>query len=160
VIVLDSNVISELMRDQADPQVVSWIRGQPHTAIASVTALEITYGIAQLPNGKRKQRLVAVWTELTRNFSRNVLHLDLTTASIAGILIADQERRRRPMTVADASIAATCQVHGLPLATRNVKDFKGMGLELVNPWDPTLPETDDLQGGGNPERTPVQGSGP
>jgi len=110
VIVLDTNVLSELMRPQPDPQVMAWGNELEPQAIAITTMneAEIVHGLARLP------------------FSSEAAHW-------YGELVSRRERMARPISTADAVIAATTLAHGAQLATRNTSDFEAIGLELVNP---------------------------
>ena len=137
MIVLDTNVLSELMRPQPDPQVMAWANGLEPRAIA-ITAMneaEIVHGLARLPAGRRQQLLRQSWEELMAAlFDGQALPFSSEAAHWYGQLVSRRERMARPISTADAVIAATTLAHGAQLATRNISDFKAIGLELVNPW--------------------------
>jgi len=141
VIVLDTNVLSELMRPQPNPQVMDWANGLDPQAIA-ITAMneaEIRYGIARLPAGQRRQALEQCWQELMASlFGGQALPFSGEAAHWYGELVSRRERLARPITTADAVIAATTLAHSAQLATRNTADFEAIGLELINPWNSGL----------------------
>jgi predicted nucleic acid-binding protein len=138
VILLDTNVISELMRAQPEPRVLAWADGLDPEAVA-ITAMneaEILHGLARLPDGRRKQQLQQSWDALAAElFVGRVWPFTSEAAHWYAELLWQRERLARPMATADAVIAATALAHGVPLATRNVADFAQIGLELINPWD-------------------------
>ena len=135
MIILDTNVVSELMRDGPDSRVLDWIESNPpgSTFTTAVTVGEIAYGFARLPEGKRKRALAKRVAEAFDLFDRFTLPFDSAAASVYGPLAAECERKGRPITAADAQIAAICIVHGAPLASRNVKDFAATAVSVVNP---------------------------
>jgi len=129
VIVLDTNVISELTRPAPMPRVMSWLDS------LAVTAAELLYGVARLPTGRRKTELAAaVDGLLSDDFQGRVLAFDEAAARRYADIVAARERIGRPIGAADAQIAAICQTIGAALATRNTLDFDGAGVELINPW--------------------------
>ena len=138
MIILDTNVLSELMRPAPSPQVLAWLDAQtPDTLwLTSVSVAELLFGIARLPDGARKQAFAqAALGMLEEDFANRVLSFDLEAASICANLAAASERAGRPMGLADGQIAAICLAHNAILATRNMRDFAQLGLQLVNPWD-------------------------
>jgi predicted nucleic acid-binding protein len=137
MMVLDTNVVSELMRLQPDPSVLHWIDGQDPNELwlSAVVAAELMYGVARLPIGKRKEKLaLAVTDMLEQDFAGRVLPFDLAAASVYADIAAQSERSGKNLSMADAQIAASCLVHGASLVTRNVKDFAVPGLTIINPW--------------------------
>jgi predicted nucleic acid-binding protein len=137
VILLDTNVVSELMRPVPAPRVDQWIAGQePGTmALSVITLAEILYGIERLPDGRRRTDLAARFRVfLDLGFGGAVHAVDPGTAEQYAAIRAARDAAGRPMTSFDALIAATARVHAAALATRNTGDFAGCGLELVNPW--------------------------
>ena len=138
MIVLDTLVLSELMRPAPSPQVLAWLDAQtPDTLwLTSVSVAELLFGIARLPEGARKQAFAqAALGMLEEDFANRVLGFDLEAASILANLAAASERAGRPMGLADGQIAAICLAHHASLATRNGRDFAQLGLQLINPWD-------------------------
>ena len=137
MIVLDTNVVSELMRRRPSPAVLGWIDGEDsgRLAITAITAAELLHGVARLPNGARRRTLTAaVGGLLTEDFAGRVLPFDGAAAVHYGPLVATRERAGRPVSVADGQIAAICRHYGATLATRNVRDFAATGIELLDPW--------------------------
>jgi predicted nucleic acid-binding protein len=126
VIVLDTNVISELVRQVPDLGVLSWLDALEISDVATtaVTAAELRYGVARLPDGHRKRELAAVIRGiLTEDFSVQYAEI-----------VNKRKRIGRPIGVADAQIAAICCDLGAVLATGNTADFEETGIELANPW--------------------------
>ena len=139
MIVLDTNVVSELVRPAPAPAVLAWLDRQPHhrLAITAVTAAELLYGVARLPAGNRRALLgEQIMAVVQVDFADRVLPFDLAAAEHFADLVADRDHVGRPISQADARIAATCRSTGARLATRNVKDFADTGVEVENPWDP------------------------
>jgi predicted nucleic acid-binding protein len=137
VIVLDTNVVSEILRHQPDPGVLQWFDAQdPHELwLTSVVAAELMFGIAKMPQGARQRQLAqAMSTMLEQDFAARVLAFDLNCASVYADLVARQQRQGRAIAMADAQIAATCLANAAQLATRNSKHFEELGLTLINPW--------------------------
>ena len=137
MIVLDTNVLSEPMQLVPEPAVVAWIdrRAQSDLFTTSTVIAELADGISRLPAGARQQRLAGALDRIvTPEILAGVLAFDLAAAIESGMLMAAAERNGRSISFADAQIAAVCRVHGAALATRNLKDFTGLGIDLVNPW--------------------------
>lgn len=134
---LDTNVISEWVKPQPDPGVISWLAkvDEDRVFLSVVTLAEIRHGIERLPNGSRRKRL-HVWLrdELPLRFEDRVLSVDEAVADSWGELVARREAAGRPIGIMDAFIAATANVHALKLVTRNGSDFKSAVKEIVNPW--------------------------
>jgi len=137
VIVLDTNVVSELAKPKPDPMVIGWIDTQSELAIAATALAELRFGVARLPDGKRRTALSeAIDRFVADDLQGLVLAFDSACADAYGLIVAARERAGRPIGLADAQIAATCSVHNAVLATRNTKDFQGTAIALINPWDP------------------------
>jgi toxin FitB len=137
VIVLDTNVISELARRVPDRGVLSWLDSLEISEVATtaITAAELRYGIARLPDGHRKRELAAVVRGiLTEDFHGRVLPFDERASVRYAEVVTGREGIGRPVGVADAQIAAICRDLGAILATRNTRDFEETGIELINPW--------------------------
>ena len=137
MILLDTNVVSELMRPSPAPGVLAWVNAQPSSELwlCSVVVAELLYGVARLPDGARKRHLaVAVEAMVIEDFASRTLPFDLEAAVAYAQLVAQREREGMPIAMADAQIGAICAVHGAALATRNQRDFAKLGLTLVNPW--------------------------
>jgi toxin FitB len=137
VIVLDTNVIAELMRPQPEPAVLAWADGlvPAEVGITAMNEAEILHGLTRLPEGRRKQALLDSWQVLVTNLlGDRVWAFHREAAHWCGELLVRREQLGRPIATADAVIAATALAQGAQLATRNVSDFTGLGLDLINPW--------------------------
>ncbi len=138
MIVLDTNVISELARRVPDPGVLSWLDSLEVSDVATtaITAAELRYGVARLSDGRRKRELaVVVRGILAEDFRGRVFPFDERASVRYADIVAGRERIGRPIGVADAQIAAICRDSGAMLATRNTADFEETGIELINPWE-------------------------
>jgi toxin FitB len=136
MIILDTNVVSELMRSEPAPRVANWIRGRDRRELCttSITLAEIRYGIARLPDGRRKQVLLDTADDIFRAFSDQVLPVDAAAAEQYAIVASTRERAGKPIPGFDALIAGVCRSRSAALATRNLPDFDGTGIELIDPW--------------------------
>lgn len=140
MIVLDTNIVSELMRTAPEPRVVSWVDmfSASDVLVTAVTAAELRYGVARLPEGRRKRELhTKIDGLLTEDFEDKILPFDAPAATHYGEIVAARVRAGRPISMADAQIAAICRNWSARLATRNVYDFADTGVDAVNPWDTT-----------------------
>src|SRR5215218_8307264 len=136
MIVLDTNVLSELMRRRPTARVVTWVDEQDASglAITAVTVAELLYGVARLTDGARKSKLAAAVDALVRDdFADRVLPFDAAAAGHYAELVAERERQGRPVSVSDGQIAAICRSHRAALATRNVRDFDATGVVVRDP---------------------------
>lgn len=139
MIILDTNVISELMRSAPEPAAVAWVDAQPTADLhlTSMTVGELWFGAARLPTGRRRGELTASLTALLEEeFAGRVVPFDAIAAAHFGDICATRSGAGRPISVADAQIAAICRSYGATLATRNVRDFAGTGVDLIDPWLP------------------------
>jgi predicted nucleic acid-binding protein len=136
VIVLDTNVVSELMRPQPDVHVLRWLEGQPHEHLGTtvVSVAEIQYGIRRLPKGRRRDQLEAAAADVFGGFASQILPFNQAAAIEYGELVAERDRGRQPIGALDAQIAAICRATRSALATRNTDDFAGTGVGLLDPW--------------------------
>jgi predicted nucleic acid-binding protein len=137
MIALDTNVISEMMRLEPNPAVAAWIAAQPNATLCttSVNKAEILYGIAALPEGRRRAALlVAAESVFTEDLADRVLAFDGAAAARYGEIITTRIRAGKPIEAFDALIAATALVAGADVATRDISDFQGLGLALIDPW--------------------------
>lgn len=137
MIVLDTNVLSELVRRRPAARVVRWVDEQDAGALAitAVTVAELRYGVARLTDGARKAKLAAAVDALVReDFCGRVLPFDVAAAAHYAELVADRDRNGRPIGVSDGQIAAICRCHGAALATRDVLDFDATGIAVRDPW--------------------------
>lgn len=134
---LDTNVISEWVKPEPNPQVVAWLNEVAEDRVfLSVAALaEVRRGIELMPPGKRRDRLASWLTEdLPVRFEGRILDIDGRIADAWGILMASGQKAGINVSTLDAFFAATAEVHGLTLVTRNVQDFLKLGIRLLNPW--------------------------
>lgn len=137
MIVVDSNVLSELMHAVPAPMVLDWSRQQPRAALltTAVTQAEIHFGIELLPLGKRREALESAAERLfLREFAGRILPFDSAAAVIFSAIAAGRRKIGRPMSLPDAQIAAIARVHGAAVATRNVSDFTDCGVTVIDPW--------------------------
>jgi len=137
IYVLDTNVVSELMRDRPDAGVVDRLTQLDDSAwyLSAVTEAELRHGLALMPAGRRRSRLMAaLQVLLAQEFAGRVLPFDAPAAVYYADAMAARGKAGRPLQVQDAMIAACCRVHGATLLTRNVRDFEGLDVPLVDPW--------------------------
>lgn len=137
MIVLDTNVVSELMRPRPAAQVLDWVDDQDagELTITAITVAGLHYGVARLADGAHKRELdMAVRALVRDDFTDRVLSFDAAAAEHYARVAAEREGRGRPIGTADAQIAAICRSHGAALATRNVRDFEATGIHIVEPW--------------------------
>jgi predicted nucleic acid-binding protein len=137
VIVLDTNVVSELMRQEPAASVLAWVDQHPtdDVYITAVTAAELQYGVARLPAGRRRKTLMIKVAELlSEDFRDQILPFGLGAAAHYAEVAALREREGRPISMADALIAGICRHVNAHLATRNVKDFADTGVQVIDPW--------------------------
>ncbi|GIG36420.1 type II toxin-antitoxin system VapC family toxin [Cellulomonas pakistanensis] len=137
MIVLDTNVVSEIFRPEPAPRVVAWLEDLTgDVAITAVTLAELLAGVRRLPDGRRRSALVEQVDLALEPYraTRAILPFDVAAAEQYADVLAARERAGRPIHTADAQIAAICRVHGATCATRNVKDFADTGVEVVDPW--------------------------
>jgi hypothetical protein len=135
--ILDTNVISELMRATPAPAVVQWMNTRPATSlyITSITQAEILHGIQLLPRGKRREALAtAAGAVFEQDFAGRILAFGSDAASAYASIAATRRRAGKPISTFDAQIAAIARTHDAELATRNVDDFQGCGLDVIDPW--------------------------
>jgi toxin FitB len=138
MIVLDTNVLSELVRPRPARGVVEWVDRieSSELMITAVTAAELRVGIAQLPNGQRKIRISGqVEALIAETFVGYVLPFDVISSEHYADIVAMRRSAGRPISALDAQIAAICRQHSAMLATRNIQDFAGTGVDVVDPWD-------------------------
>jgi predicted nucleic acid-binding protein len=137
VIILDTNVISELSRHVPDPGVLAWLDSLEISEVATtaITAAELRYGVARLLEGHRKRELtVMIRGVLSEDFYGRILPFDERASARYADIVTGREKIGRPVGVADAQIAAICRDLGATLATRNTSDFEETGIELIDPW--------------------------
>ncbi|WIE73610.1 type II toxin-antitoxin system VapC family toxin [Curtobacterium sp. MCJR17_020] len=152
MIILDTNVVSELFRPAPDPDVIEWVTTLTgNVAITSVTVGELLAGVRRLDDGRRKAALgQAIDIVLDTYASRGaILPFDTVAAEHYADIVTGRLRAGQAISTADAQIAAICRARAATCATRNTKDFTGTGIDLINPWN------DDPAGTSSPGIDPV-----
>jgi predicted nucleic acid-binding protein len=137
MIILDTNVLSELMRPKPSASVIAWIARQPEAELftTSITEAEIFYGIEVLPKGKRRERLTTVAEGVfTEDFSGRVYAFDSAAARVFSRIASSRRTNGRPISQSDAQIAAIAKTRRARVATRDVKGFEQCGVDVVDPW--------------------------
>ncbi|MEA4943534.1 MAG: type II toxin-antitoxin system VapC family toxin [Propionicimonas sp.] len=137
MIVLDTNVVSEILKPEPDPRVVAWLKElTDDVSITAITLAELLAGLRRLPDGRRKAELSAGVDRALRPYrdSRAILAFDDDAANHYADVLILREKAGRPISMADAQIAAICRVHHAVCATRNMRDFQHTGVVVVNPW--------------------------
>lgn len=137
MVVLDTNVVSELMRDAPRTDVLVWLDDRPtrELFVTAVTEAEVRTGIAFLPEGKRRRGIAeAADRAFGGLFAGRVLPFDSEAARACAAIAATRRAAGRPVSQADGQIAAIARSRGMALATRNIRDFAHMGIELIDPW--------------------------
>ena len=137
MIVLDTNVVSTLMRRDPDPSVVAWLDDLPAESVwtTAITVFEVRLGLELLASGRRRRFLEEAFNKaLAEDFEGRVLPFDEPAALAAGRIAAVRQRAGRTIEIRDIQIAGIARARKATLATRNVRHFEGMELELVNPW--------------------------
>jgi predicted nucleic acid-binding protein len=141
MILVGTNVISELMRSNPSRAVLDWFARKDARALhlSAVGEAQLRRGAAILDEGKRRDRLVAeIGTMIAEDFDDRVLPFDSSAAVAFAAIFTDRRAAGRPISFPDCQIAATARAHGAALATRNVGDFEGCGIEVIYPWRPEL----------------------
>lgn len=137
MIVLDTDVLSELMRPAPAESVVRWMAAQPATSLytTSVTQAEVFHGIMLLPSGRRRRDFEAAAEAMfDEDFDGRILAFGSDAARPYARIAAERRRAGRPISHFDAQISAIARSAGAEIATRNVMDFGGCGVKVVNPW--------------------------
>jgi toxin FitB len=137
LIILDTNVLSELSRDKPEPRVLGWLDDQPAESVwtTAITVYEARFGIELMPAGQKRERLEReLQNFITVDLKNRILPFDVDSAQLAGALGARHHRAGRSIEIRDVQIAAIATAHKATLATRNTRHFEGIGLQLVNPW--------------------------
>lgn len=138
MIILDTNVLSALMRTAPEPVVVRWLDRQPAESIwiTSITLFETRLGVALLPRGRRRQALELAFERLLHDeLEHRVLDFDSPAATQAAALAASRQRAGRPVDMRDTQIAGIALARRAALATRNVEHFQDAGVALIDPWN-------------------------
>ena len=138
MILLDTNIISEMMKPIPNTRVIRWIDQQNVTQlfITTITIAEISYGINVLPRGNRRSILESAFNKaIKESFMHRILFFDDSAAHFYGKIMGERKKLGRPMSILDGQIAAIGRTHECAIATRNIHDFENCGLKLINPFD-------------------------
>lgn len=136
MIILDTNVVSEVMTSRTTSPALEWLQAQDARTLhlTAVTVAEITYGLDLLPAGRCRDELAGRWADWSVLLASRILPVGVTEAAIAGKVMAHRRSSGRPIAMPDALIAGVCTVRSAALATRNTRDFDDLGIDLVDPW--------------------------
>jgi predicted nucleic acid-binding protein len=138
VIILDTNVLSALMRKAPEAAVVDWLDHQPADSVwlSSITVFETRFGLALLPKGRRRNALERAFeTVLADDLANRVLDFDAAAAAAAAQLAADRQKAGRTVDLRDTLIAGIALARRATIATRNTKHFEGLDVPVISPWD-------------------------
>ena len=141
MVILDTNVLSGLMKPDADALALTWLDRQSSRSVwtTSISIFEIRFGLECMANGKRRHRLESAFADVIgEDIQGRVLEFDSAAANAAAVIAARQRRNGRPVEIRDVQIAGITEARKATLATRNVRHFEGIGLSLVDPWAPEL----------------------
>jgi hypothetical protein len=143
MIILDTNIVSEMMKPAPEHAVELWLDEQPAGTVflSAITEAELRLGLAIMPDGQRRKALtVMIEGMMAEEFGGRIFSFDSRAAIEFAAIAAQRRQSGRPISISDAQIAAIARARGATLATRNMTDFAGCGIEIVNPWsamDPT-----------------------
>lgn len=163
MILLDTNIIAELMRPAPLPAVVEWMNEQDaaELVLSTISVAEIQYGLEILPAGQRRARLETGFRKMAEVFSGRILSFDLEAAAHYGKVMGQRRAAGRPLGALDGQIAAIARSNGAQIATRNVRDFEGCGVEVVNPFPrDARPKGDSSSSGAGKQPDLPEVSGP
>ena len=138
MLILDTNILSEVLKPAPEPVVTAWLAAQDplQTYITAITEAELRYGAATLPKGRRRAALAkAIHAVLEEEFRDRVLPFGGSAPQLYASIAAERRAKGRPISQFDGQIAAIARTAGASLATRNVKDFGGCGVQLICPWE-------------------------
>lgn len=137
MILIDTNIISEMMKSKPDVNIMNWLDQQEaiHLHISTVTIAEIAYGINALPEGNRRNTLEKSFHSVLKEaFEHRILSFDEAAAHFYGKIMSSRKARGKPLSILDGQIAAIARANSFSIATRNSKDFVDCGLDLINPF--------------------------
>ncbi len=132
---LDTNVVSEMMKHRPSPRVIAFLTRETDLWLASLVVYELEFGLRLLPQGHRRERLRSGLTRFLETYAERILPLDRVSAEWAARFRVDADRSGRETYLADMLIAGTAMAHSLTVATRNVRDFDSLEVEVFNPWE-------------------------
>lgn len=139
MVILDTNVLSALMRERPDELVVAWLDDQPRTSVwtTSITLLEIRFGLQLMAAGKRRSRIIELFdTIVTQQLEGRIASFDGSAAEHASMLMAARQKKGRPAELRDTMIAGIALARHATLSTRNSRHFDDVSIPIVNPWEP------------------------
>jgi toxin FitB len=137
MMVLDTNVVSELMRTAPAEAVIRWLADQPGSSLytTTITQAEVLFGVALLPEGRRRDSLLAAAEQMFEvDFAGKLLAFDSAAARAFAAVASDRRRMGRPAGTLDVQVAAIAQSRGAGVVTRNVSHFEGVGIAVIDPW--------------------------
>ena len=137
MIILDTNVLSALMRQTPDQKIIAWLDQRPRTSIwtTSVTVLEVRFGLQIMAAGKRRSSLIEAFEAVLDKIGHRVIPFDTAAAQQAGDLMALRHKKGRPGDLRDTMIAGIVLAHHAQLATGNTAHFADLSVPLINPWN-------------------------
>ena len=135
-VLLDTNIISELTRDVPNAGVSAFLAAHDSLWFSAIVLHELDFGVARLPHGRRRDGIAAALSAFEANYADRILPVGRPEAACAAGLRVRAHRSGRVLDLGDALIAGTAQANALSLATRNVRDFEDLGLDVINPWLP------------------------
>lgn len=136
MIVVDTNILSDLLRPAPEPRVVRWLDAQPLGIMATtaVTKAEMIYGVERLPEGQRRRALTLIVSAIMERFAGRILPFDEAAAAHYASIVIARRKMGRPIEPLDAQIVAIAAAHGAAVATRD-RDMRDCGIPLINPWN-------------------------
>ena len=135
-VLLDTNVVSELTRETPDSRVLAFLAGHDNLWLSAVVLHELDFGIGLLPPGRRRDGISAALSAFVTEYEDRIVPVGRSEARQAAALRARAHRSGRVLDLGDALIAGTASANDLSVATRNVRDFDGLGLDVIDPWRP------------------------
>ncbi len=133
---LDTNVVSELTRSTPDTRVMAFLAAHHDLWLSAVVVHELEFGLQLLPHGQRRDLLSAALAGIVDEYQDRILPIDREGAEWAAFFRSQAHRGGRVLDLGDALIAGTARAHDLSVATRNVADFSGLDVNVINPWEP------------------------
>ena len=135
-VLLDTHVVSELTRETPDSRVLAFLAGHDNLWLSAVVLHELDFGVGLLPPGRRRDGISAALSAFVTEYEDRILPVGRPEARQAAALRARAHRSGRVLDLGDALIAGTASANDLSVATRNVRDFDGLGLDVIDPWRP------------------------
>jgi toxin FitB len=136
MIILDSNVVSEVMRPQSDPKVIAWLDRQPRESIwlTTISIFEVRFGLLAMPAGKRRDAYTQGFENVLNRINHRIVSFDTEAAEQASSLMASRKIKGIPRESRDTMIAGIVLAHHATLATRNIRDFDDISATIIDPW--------------------------